>query len=181
MPSSSPAAAMIEDSLRICSHLLAIRVTASSTRARLQPSSKSALPSKYSIHLHIHMSKKKTSLEKTPPPAPHPPRSPARKSPYQKVSTWYPPPPPTRDNRSPLPHISHDPRILVRLFAHRNSLSLFLLLDSACQGLSPTLARNTVHRHAHYRFFFFFTLPEISPLQTSRPVSPHHITSRTVS
>jgi hypothetical protein len=96
----------------------------------------------------------------------------------------YPPLPPTRENRSPLPHISHDPRILVRLFAHRNSLShyyrtLFSLLDSQSRLVkvlfSPTLARNTVHRHAHYRFFFF-SLPE--NLTITNLAQCHHTTSQ---
>jgi hypothetical protein len=102
----------------------------------------------------------------------------------------YPPPPPTRENRSPLPHISHDPRILVRLFAHRNSLShyhrtLFSLLDSQSRLVkvlfSPTLARNTSSPPRALPVPLFFSSGIISPLQTSRPVSPHHITSRTAS
>jgi hypothetical protein len=64
------------------SHLLATRVTASSTRARLQPSNKSTSPSKYSIHLHVHMSKEEASLEKL-----HHPHRTRRDLPHAKTHT----------------------------------------------------------------------------------------------
>jgi hypothetical protein len=72
---------------------------------------------------------------------------------------------------------TYDPRILVDIVRTGTLLSLLDSVPVLSRSFSPYISANTVHRHAHYRFFFS-RLPGILTTYTS-PVSPHHITSRT--